>query len=359
MGTPWCAVPKPNSRSLLRTSARKRRAGKRPRIGCSNARVPRDSRCSRAARGRTQLRDAGRGCDTTDAADQSSLPRSRNRYEGSEAVQRASSSKVDQTAQRAWRAKSCRDARSSRPHSTRSTDPKTRLRIIQLRKQWLTIRQIAKVVGVSPSTVARVCRGAGLSRLKQLDAPPAPTRYERERAGELIHVDIKRLGRFDRPGHRVTRRRSYGSRKQGFEFLHVATDDASRATYAEILPDECAESAVTFLTNAVAWFARVGVTVERVMTDNGSAYVSRRFGQLCNKINVRHKRIRPHRPQTNGKVERMIQTCFVNGRTAFVTAHPPKGSSGSFRISTSTMCTELTPLFHTMRRSVASQGRTS
>lgn len=198
--------------------------------------------------------------------------------------------------------------RSSRPHSTPSTDAKTRRRILKLRKQWLTVRQIAKVVGVSPSTAARVCRAAQLSRLKQLDAPPPPIRYERERPGELIHVDIKRLGRFDRPGHRVTRRRSYGSPKQGFEFLHVATDDASRATYAEVLPDERADSAVTFLSNAVAWFAQVGVTVERVMTDNGSAYVSHRFRALCKDLNVRHKRIRPHRPQTNGKVERMIQT---------------------------------------------------
>lgn len=198
--------------------------------------------------------------------------------------------------------------RSSRPHSTPSTDAKTRRQILRLRRQWLTVRQIAKVVGVSASTAARVCRAAHLNRLKQLDAPPPPIRYERERPGELLHVDIKRLGRFDRPGHRVTRRRSYGSPKQGFEFLHVATDDASRATYAQILPDERAESAVTFLTNAVAWFARVGVTVQRVMTDNGSAYVSHRFGALCNDINVRHKRIRPHRPQTNGKVERMIQT---------------------------------------------------
>jgi transposase InsO family protein len=191
--------------------------------------------------------------------------------------------------------------RSSRPHSTSSTDVNTRRRIVKLRKQRLTVRQIAKVVGVSVSTAARVCRVAGLSRLKQPDAPPPPIRYECERPGELLHVDIKRLGRFDRPGHRVTRRRSYGSPKQGFEFLHVATDDASRATYAEILPDECATSAVTFLCNAVAWFARVGVTVERVMTDNGSAYVSDRLRALCNDLKVRHKRIRPHRPQTKAR----------------------------------------------------------
>jgi transposase InsO family protein len=198
--------------------------------------------------------------------------------------------------------------RSSRPRSTRSTTPAVRSRIIALRRQWLTIRQIAQSVRVSASTAARVCRAAGLSRLRQLDAPAPPMRYERERPGELLHLDIKRLGRFDRPGHRVTRRRSWGSREQGFEFVHVATDDASRLTYAEILPDECAVSAMAFVSRAVAWFARCGVTVERVITDNGSAYVSFAFADLCRALRVRHIRIRPHRPQTNGKVERMIQT---------------------------------------------------
>jgi transposase InsO family protein len=198
--------------------------------------------------------------------------------------------------------------RSSRPHSTRSTSAATRVRIVALRQQWLTVRQIAQLVGVSSSTAARVCRGAGLSRLKQLDAPPPPVRYERERPGELVHIDVKRLGRFDQPGHRVTRRRSYGSREQGFEFVHVATDDASRLTYAEILPDERAASAMAFVSNAVAWFSRHGVTVERLMTDNGSAYISHRFRDLCEALNVRHLRIKPHTPQTNGKVERFIQT---------------------------------------------------
>lgn len=198
--------------------------------------------------------------------------------------------------------------RSSRPHSTRSTPPAVKKRIVRLRRQCMTVRQIAQAVGVSASTVARVCRGAGMARLKQLDAPPPPLRYERERPGELLHVDVKRLGRFDRPGHRVTRQRSYGSRERGFEFVHVATDDASRLSYVEILPDERAASAMTFLRHAIAWFARHGVTVERVMTDNGSAYVSYRFRDLCQLINVRHLRIRPHRPQSNGKVERFIQT---------------------------------------------------
>jgi transposase InsO family protein len=198
--------------------------------------------------------------------------------------------------------------RSSKPHETRSTSPATRAQIITLRRQWLTMRQIAQQLRVSASTAARVCRAAGLSRLKQLDAPAPPVRYERDRPGELVHVDVKRLGRFDRPGHRVTRRRSWGSREQGFEFVHVATDDASRMTYAEILPDERTPSAIAFVSKAVAWFARNGVTVERLMTDNGSAYRSFPFRDFCRSINVRHLRTRPHRPQTNGKVERMIQT---------------------------------------------------
>src|SRR5437016_1511988 len=198
--------------------------------------------------------------------------------------------------------------RSSRPCSTRSTTAAQRKRIIELRRQWLTVRQIARVVGVGVSTASRICRGAGLGRLKQLDAPPPPIRYERDRPGELLHLDIKRLGRFDRVGHRITRQRSYGSKRQGFEFVHVATDDTSRVSYVEILPDERTDSALTFLSNAVAWFKTHGVIVERVLSDNGSAYVSHAFAQRCRSMKIRHLRIRPRRPQTNGKVERFIQT---------------------------------------------------
>lgn len=198
--------------------------------------------------------------------------------------------------------------RSSRPRTTRTISATKRRQIVELRRQWLTVRQIARVVGVGASTAARVCRAAGLSRLKQLDAPLPAVRYQRDRPGELLHIDIKRLGCFDRPGHRITRRRSYGSRKQGFEFVHVATDDASRVCYAEILPDERTHSAVLFLQRAVDWFLRHGVTVERVITDNGSAYRSHRFAELCQSLGIRHLRIKPHRPQTNGKVERFIQT---------------------------------------------------
>ena len=149
--------------------------------------------------------------------------------------------------------------RSSRPHRSRSIPAALGVRILELRRQWLTIRQIAHLVDVSPSTAARVCRAAGLSRLKQLDAPAPPVRYERERPGELLHIDVKRLGRFDKPGHRVTRRRSYGARAQGFEYVFVAIDDFSRVAYAEILPDETAATTAAFFE-----LARAAETVAKV-----------------------------------------------------------------------------------------------
>lgn len=198
--------------------------------------------------------------------------------------------------------------RSSRPHSGRATEQAIRDRVIALRKEWRTVRQIAVAVGIGTSTAARICRAAGLSRLRHLE-PPAPViRYERDHPGELLHVDIKRLGRFDRVGHRITRKRSFGSGKQGFEFVYVAVDDASRLSYVQILADERSEAACTFLSNAVAWFARQDVHVERVMTDNGSAFLSRQFRQHCTTLGVVHKRTRPYTPRTNGKAERFIQT---------------------------------------------------
>ena len=198
--------------------------------------------------------------------------------------------------------------RSSRPRVSHATGKAVRDRVIALRKERRTIRQIAVVVGVSPTTVARICRREGLNRLRNLE-PQAPViRYERDEPGELLHVDIKRLGRFDRVGHRITRKRSFGSKKQGFEFVYVATDDASRLSYAEIHADERSEAACTFVRNAVAWFSRHHVKVQRVMTDNGSAFLSSSFAELCNDAGIKHKRIRPYTPRTNGKVERFIQT---------------------------------------------------
>ncbi|HEX7705782.1 MAG TPA: IS481 family transposase [Thermoanaerobaculia bacterium] len=198
--------------------------------------------------------------------------------------------------------------RSSRPATTPRIGAETRGQIIMLRRERRTMRQVAQLVGVSTSTVSRVCREEGLSRLRSLEAPPPAIRYERERPGELVHVDVKRLGRFDRIGHRITRKRSFGSPRQGFEFVYVATDDFTRLSFVDILADERSEAASSFLVRAVEWFARQNVRVERVMTDNGSAFISTRFKALLQAMNIKHVRIRPYTPRTNGKVERFIQT---------------------------------------------------
>jgi len=198
--------------------------------------------------------------------------------------------------------------RSSRPLRSRTIDPTARELVIRLRRERMTLRRIARITHLSLSTVGRVCRREGLNRLSRIDPPPPARRYERERPGELLHIDVKRLGRFDRVGHRITRQRSFGSDKQGWEFVHVATDDASRLTYAEILDHERSGPASRFLERAVAWFAKHGVKIQRVMSDNGSAYRSHEFAAVCRALTLRHIRIRPYTPRTNGKVERMIQT---------------------------------------------------
>ncbi len=198
--------------------------------------------------------------------------------------------------------------RSSRPHSGRTTSDQTRERILLLRRERRTMRQVAQLSEVSTSTVARICRTEGLSRLQSLEPAPPPIRYEREKPGELLHVDTKRLGRFDAVGHRITRKRSHGSQKQGFEFAYVGVDDNSRLGYSDILADERGETACTFLRDAVAWYARLDIRIERVMTDNGSPFRSRAWKDLCASLGIRHLRTRPYTPRTNGKVERLIQT---------------------------------------------------
>jgi len=209
---------------------------------------------------------------------------------------------------RRWRANEPMTDRSSRPRAIETTDEPTRERILSLRREWRTVRQIAVAVGVGASTAARVCRAAGLSRLRHLEPAQAPVRYEREQPGELLHVDIKRLGRFDRVGHRITRKRSFWSKKQSNELVYVATDDYTRLSYVDILADERSETASTFLNRAVDWFAQQKVKVERVMTDNGSAFLAKEFAATCERLSVRHKRTRPYTPRTNGKAERFIQT---------------------------------------------------
>jgi transposase InsO family protein len=198
--------------------------------------------------------------------------------------------------------------RSSAARKIHRIDEHKREQILELRRQRMTMRQIAKIVCVSLSTVSRVCSVGGLSRLTGIDPPPAVVRYERERAGELLHIDIKKLGRIGCVGHRITNDRTVRARNVGWEFVHVAIDDASRVGYVEILEDECADTAVGFLRRAVEWFAAHGVRIERVMSDNGVAYRSHAFAAVCRVLDVKHKRTKPYTPRTNGKAERFIQT---------------------------------------------------
>ena len=199
--------------------------------------------------------------------------------------------------------------RSSRPLRFRAKTPEgvTR-RIVELRRQRLTCAQISERVGRSRATVARIVAGAGLSRLRSLDPPELPPqRYEWDRPGELLHLDIKKLGRIAGVGHRITGDRSVRN-EPGWEYLHVCIDDASRVAYAEILADDRKQTAKRFLERAVGWFRRRGVKVLRVMTDNGGCYISSVFALACRQLGVRHLFTRPRRPQTNGKAERLIQT---------------------------------------------------
>jgi transposase InsO family protein len=159
------------------------------------------------------------------------------------------------------------------------------------------------------STVGAVLRRLGLGRLSNLEPKPPIVRYERSLPGEMIHLDIKKLGRFGAPGHRITGDRQAGrSRKAGWDFLHVCVDDASRLAYTEILPSEGQHDTTAFLQRALDWLGRHGVIVQRVMTDNGSAYRSKLFAGALQRAGLRHVRTRPYTPRTNGKAERFIQT---------------------------------------------------
>ena len=170
--------------------------------------------------------------------------------------------------------------------------------------------QIAAALGLARSTVGLVLRRLGLGRLSALEPKPPIVRYERATPGELIHLDIKTLGKIEGVGHRITGQHAghHRARGIGYEHLHVAIDDASRLAYTEILPSLGQEDATGFLERALAWYARLGVKVERVMTDNGSAYRSKRFAEALRRAGARHVRTRPYTPRTNGKAERFIQT---------------------------------------------------
>ena len=201
--------------------------------------------------------------------------------------------------------------RSSRPHRLRKPTPEAVCQqIVALRRQRRIGAQIAAETGVSTSTVSRVLRRRGLSRLKDLEPAEPVRRYERDKPGELLHIDIKKLGRFNRPGHRVTGDRTgqSNSRGVGWEYVHVCIDDHSRIAFSQIRPDEKKESAVAFLNAAVDYYKRLGIKVQAVMTDNGSCYKSKAFASACKDLKLKHRRTRPYTPKTNGKAERFVQT---------------------------------------------------
>ena len=184
-------------------------------------------------------------------------------------------------------------------------------RIAALRLQRLTGRRIAGQLCLPVARVHRALRRLALNRLDRLDAPLPSRRYQWEYPGDLLHIDIKKLGRFAQAGHRVHGDRSKArSRGAGWEFVHVCIDDASRVAFAEILTDERKESAVAFLSSALGFYKTLGVTIRRVMTDNGSGYVSRAFRNACAELGLKHIRTRPYTPRTNGKAERFIQTAL-------------------------------------------------
>jgi transposase InsO family protein len=203
--------------------------------------------------------------------------------------------------------------RSSRPLSSPSQIPLATADAVEnLRRERRTQEHIAAEIGISKASVSRILKRRGLSRLASLEPQEPHPRYERAKPGEIIHLDIKKLGRFSSVGHRVTGRRSgyCSSQGAGWEFVHVAIDDHSRIARAEIFPDQKKESAVAFLTATIAYFESLGIAVERVMTDNGSCYLSKAFAHACKQLGVKHIKIRPYTPQTNGKAERFIQTAL-------------------------------------------------
>jgi transposase InsO family protein len=207
--------------------------------------------------------------------------------------------------------------RSSAPHRVPRRTCEQRVgAIAALRRLRMTAAEIAEVLEMPLSTVSAVLLRIGLGKRSQLEPPEPPNRYERKRAGELVHIDVKKLGRIDKIGHRVSGSRAskdvrsgwHGKRLIGWEYVHVCVDDATRLAYVEVLDDEKGATVAGFLRRAIAFYAGYGITVERVMTDNGAGYRSVLHALACRICRVRHLRTRPYRPRTNGKAERFIRT---------------------------------------------------
>jgi transposase InsO family protein len=201
--------------------------------------------------------------------------------------------------------------RSSRPHrSPRLTPQATGERVAELRRERKTGVQIARLTGLSRATVSRILTRLKLNKIRMLEPKLPPNRYERDAPGDLLHIDIKKLARIHKPGHRITGNPQDETRGAGWEFLYVAVDDHSRMAYVAMMPDEKATSASLFLSQAAGYFARHNIPIRRVMTDNGPCFISDRFKEQCGLLNARHIRTRIYTPRTNGKAERFIQTAI-------------------------------------------------
>lgn len=211
--------------------------------------------------------------------------------------------------------------RSSRPHRspTRIGADKAE-RIVGLRRnQRLGYAQIAERVGVSKSTVGRVCLQAGLAKLPSVQHGVPVRRYEKERPGELLHLDMKKLGCFDQPGHRVTGDRTRNTPRAGWQALHVAIDDRSRVGFSQVLSDETSRSACDFLIAALRYYRQLGVPIQAVMTDNGAAYKCRRFAKLLRRLGIKHKRTRPYTPLPTARQNASSRPSCANGPTLTAT----------------------------------------
>ena len=215
--------------------------------------------------------------------------------------------------------------RSSRPHSSPGqTPPATCERVEALRRQRHTGEQIAAEVGVSAATISRILKRLGLNRLSALEPAEPIRRYERATPGEIVHIDIKKLGKFNRIGHRVTGERTGQSKSRGigWEYVHLAIDDHSRLAYSEILPDEKRGSCLRFLFNALRFFRSLGVKVERIMTDNGSSFRSRRYAKALRRLRIKHLRTKPYTPKTTERPSASFRPACASGPTHEPTTHP-------------------------------------
>jgi transposase InsO family protein len=201
--------------------------------------------------------------------------------------------------------------RSSRPHrSPRGTSGERIMEIERLRRQRWTGIRIAHQLELSHATISRVLRRLKLNRIRNLEPRQPPNRYEHPAPGDLLHLDIKRLVRIQRPSHRVTGNRRDGVKGIGAEFLHIAIDDHTRIAFTAMYPDQTERSSTHFLNAAVAWYGGLGIAIRKVLTDNGPCYQANRFARTCSELNLKHRRTRPYTPRTNGKAERFIKTAI-------------------------------------------------